>query len=299
MRAAGSTSTPHLGDGGQVGSFADTRPFDGDAKDITLALGASNGVLVHGKVGPGKPAPNGYVQIGLASTHDADLFAVPIAADGTFEASLPRGEQYDAQIFEGGMGSGSGKRTGDRATIAIRLTVLAPPPQVAVDWIGAHAILDHQPAGTRMVVWAHNAHIANRLGDASGAPVNMGALLRKQLKTGYVSLSFVFSQGSFQAETTSGPRRGVNEVTLGDPPEANASVAFARTGKPLLVLDLRALPRRGVVHDWFTAPHPVRDTGVVFSSEKDMTSAQILPERYDAVIFVERRTRARPSHLPY
>jgi erythromycin esterase-like protein len=86
----------------------------------------------------------------------------------------------------------------------------------------------------------------------------------------------------------------LNEITLGDPPEFHASVAFARTGKPLLVLDLRTLPTRGTVHDWFIAPHPVRDIGAVFSTERNMTASQILPERYDAVIFVDRTTRARP-----
>ena len=140
-----------------------------------------------------------------------------------------------------------------------------------------------------MVVWAHNAHIANRFASLE----NMGGHLRKQLKTGYVSLGFLFSQGSFQARD-SNRRNELNEITLGDPPESHASVAFARTGKPLLVLDLRALPARGTVHDWFAAPHPVREEGAVFTSERNTTKSQILPERYDAVIFVDRTTRARP-----
>ncbi|HSS02893.1 MAG TPA: hypothetical protein VLM79_37785 [Kofleriaceae bacterium] len=81
---------------------------------------------------------------------------------------------------------------------------------------------------------------------------------------------------------------------MGDPPEFHTSVAFARTGKPLLVLDLRTLPMRGTVHDWFTAPHHIRDTGAVFTTERDMTATQILPELHDAVVFVDRTTRARP-----
>ena len=107
-------------------------------------------------------------------------------------------------------------------------------------------ILDHQPAGTRMVVWAHNGHIANQLGGL----VNMGSQLRKQFKTGYVNFGFVFSQGSFQAIQMQGGSRGsLNEISLGEPPESHASVAFARTDKPVLVLDLRAIPGKGIVHD--------------------------------------------------
>lgn len=528
---------------GQVGSFIDSKPFDADDQAITLTLGASDGVTVHGKLGPATPAAGAYVAISMPSAHDADLFAVPVAADGTFEATLPRADEYNVKVVEGGLGTGSGKRTGDRAEIAVALSVLAPPPQPVVDWIAAHAIplasaeaghgfddmaplarligkarvvalgeathgtreffqlkhrmleylvakqgftvfaieanqpecraindyvlhgtgdataaldgvyfwtwnteevlamiewmrawnadpkhphkvqflgfdmqtatvahasvaaylakvtpeasasllppievlanraapstvgklsgderkrltdalsaiarafdtnrktwlgkssvaeldemrhdltilqqatemytadtsnsmsgfgirdrsmaaniqwiLDHQPAGTRIVVWAHNGHIANRL-VGNAAIANMGAHLRKQLKAAYLNLGFVFSQGSFQAiGMQDGKMRKLDEFTLGDPPESHASVAFARTGKPLLVLDLRTLPGQGVVHDWFTAAHAVRDTGAVFSTEQNMTEAHILPELYDAVIFVDRTTRARPLH---
>jgi erythromycin esterase len=74
----------------------------------------------------------------------------------------------------------------------------------------------------------------------------------------------------------------------------NASVAFARTGKPLFALDLRALPAHGAVHDWFAAQHPIREAGAVFASERSITAAEILPALYDAVIYVDKTTRARP-----
>ena len=159
---------------------------------------------------------------------------------------------------------------------------------VNIEWL-----LAHQPPGTRIVVWAHNTHVANRLGDAGLGLENMGGHLRKRFKAGYVNLGLEFSHGSFQAMRSAS---GLDEITLGEPPESHASVAFARTGKPLLVLDLRSLPARGLVHDWFVAPHPVREIGSMFSDEQAMTPAQILPELYDAVMFVEKTTRARPNH---
>jgi erythromycin esterase len=532
---------------GAVGAFIDRAQLDDDARAIRLTLGASDGVVVHGKLGPARPAPDSYVAVSMLSGHDADVFAVPVAADGTFEATLPRGDDYSAQILEGGQGRGSGRRTGDRVEIAIPLLVLAPPPQEVVDWIAAHAIalstpkaehglddiapigkligkarvvglgeathgtreffqlkhrvleylvakqgftvfaieanqpecraindyvlhgtgdpkagldgiyfwtwnteevlamiewmrawntdpahrkkvqflgfdmqtskvayatvaayltrvapdaapgllapievlgnqlarpevirlsdddrkrlidglaaiaklfdtrrkpgskqtspaefddarhdvtileqatalyladaaratggpngfnvrdrsmaanigwiLDHQPAGTRIVVWAHNGHVANHLFDSGSGLENMGSHLRRQFKTGYINLGFVFSEGSFQAiEMKGDPRGELNEITLGPPPESHASTAFTRTGKPLLVLDLRALPRQGPVHDWFIAPHLVRDTGAVFSIESNMTSPAVLPDLFDAVIFVDKTTRARPLH---
>jgi erythromycin esterase len=142
----------------------------------------------------------------------------------------------------------------------------------------------------KLVVWAHNGHVSNTLRSFK----NMGSHLRKRYQQAYVNLGFVFGEGSFQALDFTQRSRPLKAHTLGPPPEHDASVAFSRTGKPLLVLDLRALPRRGPVRDWFFAPHPVRDVGAAFSGEENMTYPQILPQLYDAVIYVDKTTRARP-----
>lgn len=150
-------------------------------------------------------------------------------------------------------------------------------------------ILNHEPRGARIVLWAHNGHIANRL----AAYRNMGSVLRGRFKAGYVNLGFVFARGSFQAMT--GESKGHPEVvTVGPPPAGGAGAAFARAGLPLFVLDLRNLPRSGPVRDWFAAAHPVREIGALYDGEKEMSSRQVLPDLYDAVIFVERTTPARP-----
>ena len=137
-----------------------------------------------------------------------------------------------------------------------------------------------------MVIWSHNTHIANR-----ASLENMGSHLRKRFKADYVNLGFVFEQDSFQPIA----RADYDAITLGDSPESNASVAFARTSKPLLVLDLRALPKQGIVRDWFIAPHPLRETDEMYSSEQFTTVVEVLPELYDAVIFVGKTTRTRPN----
>ncbi len=48
------------------------------------------------------------------------------------------------------------------------------------------------------------------------------------------------------------------------------------------------------MHDWFAAPHPVRDTGAAFSGERNVTFPQVLPQLHDAVIYVDKTTCARP-----
>ena len=114
----------------------------------------------------------------------------------------------------------------------------------------------------------------------------------------YLNLGFIFGEGAFQAVDQSPQHRGLQEFSVGPPAESNVAVAFARTGKPLLVLDLRALPKRGPVHDWFVAPHPTREIGASFLNDKAMTGLLALPERFDGVIFVEKTTRARPVKKP-
>jgi erythromycin esterase len=517
---------------GAVGAFVAQRRFDASG-EVKLSLGKDGGVTVRGKTS-WKPQAGAYVQISPISQHDADLFAVPLAADGTFAAVLPRGDQYSVELL-GGIGSGMFARKGDRADGVLEIPSTEPPAAEVVAYIGergiplisaeagngfddlapvgelignarivalgeathgtreffqlkhrfleylvsklgftvfaieanqpecraindyvlhgkgnardalagiyfwtwnteevlamiewmrawnadpahaqkvqftgfdmqvpvvAHASVKafveqvapaeaaallaplaplaemraraevaraspeargkltaglaalarafdgHRKAWTaagggaaayadarhdltileqatamyaaegrgssgfdardramadnvgwlleqtraKLVVWAHNGHIANMLAGLA----NMGSHLRARYKGDYVNFGFVFGEGSFQAIDFTKASRPLTKHTLGPAPAWNASTAFARTGKPLLVLDLRALPRRGAVHDWFAAPHPVRDTGAGFSSEKSMTHLHVLPKLYDAVIYVDRTTRARP-----
>ena len=121
---------------------------------------------------------------------------------------------------------------------------------------------------------------------------NMGSHLKKKYGAAYVNIGFVFGEGSFQAIGMS-DQSGLKEWTLGPAPEIDVSTAFSRTGKDLLALDLRTLPK-GAVRDWFSSPHPMRETGAVFSTEANMSQPMTLTKRFDAVIFIAKTTRARP-----
>ncbi|MCP4662688.1 MAG: erythromycin esterase [bacterium] len=154
-------------------------------------------------------------------------------------------------------------------------------------------ILDTEPPGTRVVAWAHNGHLSRQ--GSFGEP--MGLHLTKALGDDYVVLGFAFNQGSFQAiDWTQGRGRpgGLHEHTVGPAPAENLGAAFARTGLPIFVLDLRRRPAEGKVAGWFEAPHPMRAIGAVFTNEQNMSQPIVLPEHFDAVLFVDRTTRARP-----
>jgi erythromycin esterase len=148
----------------------------------------------------------------------------------------------------------------------------------------------------RIVVWAHNGHISKYLPAAEHAETfkNMGGVLKAKYKADYLPIGFIFGQGSFQAIDGTKASRLPGELSVGPAPEYYASAAFAKTGKPLLALDLRKLPKHGKVADWFAAKHPLREAGSVWQGEAAMMFLQALPRAYDAVIYIDRTTRARP-----
>ena len=171
------------------------------------------------------------------------------------------------------------RRAGNRST-SVRDRLMADN----VAWI-----LAHQPRGTRMVVWAHDSHVSR----IQGA---MGSYLRAHFGAAYLSVGSLFGEGSFQAfDLSPGSEGGVGEITVGPAPDTDVATAFARTGQPILVADLRAAPR-GVVASWLATPHASRAAGSIFVSEEALIRRFAPSQAYDALIFAARTTRARPLH---
>ncbi|MCC6242962.1 MAG: erythromycin esterase family protein [Gemmatimonadaceae bacterium] len=144
------------------------------------------------------------------------------------------------------------------------------------------------PPGERMVVSAHNLHIAD-------VPARMGKPLRAALGSDWLTIGFQFGDGSFQAQRarTDGALANIEAITLAPPGDHLANAALLEGGDNVYALDLRTLPASGEVASWFRSPQFVREIGYGFQSEAGMTAPQILAERYDALLFVAHTTRAR------
>jgi erythromycin esterase len=154
-------------------------------------------------------------------------------------------------------------------------------------------ILAHEPAGTRMVVWAHNAHVNYGAG-AGNTP--MGEWLRRSFGADYLTIGFVFNQGAFQAIGRNDHGGGsLAEFSVGPSLDSNLAAAFSRTGIPLSLLDLRGRPAAGPVAAWLTSPHPMREIGALFAGDAEMAAPAVITDRFDAILFVDRTTRARPN----
>jgi erythromycin esterase len=157
-------------------------------------------------------------------------------------------------------------------------------------------ILDHEGPEAKMVIWAHNAHI-------STGPGSMGAHLRRALGSDMVVFGFAFNQGSFQAIEMPMPSRGgLRTFTVPPAPEGSLDGMLAAAGLRLAAIDLRKLPTDGPVAEWWSVPHVTRFIGSGYSREFDDINGAfgfwapwIVNQLFDALLFVESTTSARPN----
>jgi erythromycin esterase len=151
--------------------------------------------------------------------------------------------------------------------------------------------LERYGPGTRAAVWAHNAHIA---GDHEAEPPMMGVHLRVRLGADYRAIGSVLGSGAYQAWDAK--TNGLKEFPI--PPAAPGSLenTLAAAGRPVALLDLRALPASGVAADWFRAFQVMRQFDGLFDDERPpgwASPRKILTREYDALAFVGVGTVAR------
>jgi erythromycin esterase len=157
-------------------------------------------------------------------------------------------------------------------------------------------ILDHEGPGTKMVVWAHNGHVATN--------TTMGMNLRRMFGNDMVVFGFAFNQGSFQA--TEAPfsynqfflfpsEKGVHPFTIHPFPDVTLDAVLAKAGLKVAAVDLHALPKDGPVARWFLEGQLTHNIGSVFYSDiyGYGIAERVVPQIYDALLFVEKTTAAR------
>jgi erythromycin esterase len=155
-------------------------------------------------------------------------------------------------------------------------------------------VLDHEGPASKMVLWAHNAHIGKI--PYVGGIQSMGSVLKKALKDQLFTIGFAFDRGGFQAvEMATGA--GVRDFNVPSLAMGDVGSALSLAGAPLAAFDFRSLPADGPVHDWWTARHPMREMGAAYNEQAPMSfvDAVVLPERFDALLFVQQTTPARPN----
>lgn len=158
-----------------------------------------------------------------------------------------------------------------------------------IEWLAANV------PNAKIAAWAHNGHLARKY---TFGNIPAGWHLAATFGAKYVSLAFLFGQGSFRAwdtRTEDGPKKGVVPIRVGPPPKGFAELAFMRANtEERYLVDLRQLPKRGPVADWFLRPHYLREFGAAYEGDVGM-ELRCIPEQYDVVAFVQETTAARPT----
>jgi len=162
-----------------------------------------------------------------------------------------------------------------------------------------HWILDHEGAGTKMVIWAHNLHVATT--------TIMGSDLRKMYGNDMFVFGFAFNRGSFQAsELPVGynqyllfpSERGVHPFAVSPyRSETNVSLDWmlAEAGLKYAAINLHALPKEGPVSSWFEKGQMTRNIGSAYrNSDSTRLIKMSFTQSYDAIFFIEAITA---SHL--
>jgi erythromycin esterase len=153
-----------------------------------------------------------------------------------------------------------------------------------IGWLVRH----HRP-GTKVLLDAHNAHIA-----AEGHGMSdMGRLLREGWGARYVAIGFAFGAGSFAAlDWQKGPSNERRDLGVERAPRGTFDGDLALAGHPAFVVDLRGAG--GPIEAWLRSPQRMHSIGGFFEGP-DHAFQRYAPARaFDAVIYLDRVSPIHP-----
>jgi erythromycin esterase-like protein len=151
-------------------------------------------------------------------------------------------------------------------------------------------ILDHSPAGTRIVLWAHNTHVTT---EPFPTFKTMGTNLRSMYGSQMVAFGFAFNKGSFQARERNKPLR---IFTLGTPRAGTIDAVLASSGIPIFALDLRN-PIGAAAIAWVKQSHETRSVDLFYSDDQaeSIYYDRTPREAGDTILFVDSTSAAVPN----
>lgn len=156
-------------------------------------------------------------------------------------------------------------------------------------------LVNREPAGTRIVVWAHNQHIVT-----GGRRLTLGSQLRQFYGDEYYAVGFSFNQGSFQAleaRPKDPQKTGLMSFSVGPAPVDSIDWYLAGTKARTGFVDLRSVAKNKAIADWMSEAHPMRAIGATYDPKNENALIPIvLRQSFDGLFFIDATTRARPNH---
>ena len=160
-----------------------------------------------------------------------------------------------------------------------------------------HYLVQHNP-DAKVVLWAHNSHI-NKNAEAyvNGGLKPIGSYLNDAYGSKYYPMAFAFSKGSFQAlELNPKKNRVLREFTVPSAKEGMLDWYLAQSKKDKFIIDLRQKNIPEPVQQMLKKELGTRNYGAVASDTGlEYFRSVSLSKDFDAVIFINNTTRARPT----
>ncbi|MFN0244534.1 MAG: erythromycin esterase family protein [Planctomycetota bacterium] len=157
-------------------------------------------------------------------------------------------------------------------------------------------------AGTKVVLWAHNAHVTNGpLRYMGTTALGLGGVLAASLGEKYYALGFLFGEGSFAALAQDADRKWTFKSYEVPPCPGSVEATFQRARQGDLIVDLRGAPKDGDVGAWLAQSHPMRWYGgynipddVVAQSIQLDKLQQIEPRvDFDGLVYIAKTSATR------
>ncbi|MFI1968648.1 erythromycin esterase [Streptomyces cinnamoneus] len=145
----------------------------------------------------------------------------------------------------------------------------------------------HERTGSKVLLSAHNAHVAYESEDPGHYPRMQGAFLREKLGKGYLAVRQSFGQGSFNA-TTDPDESKIEVCTVGPAEPGGNEHTLDRVSREDYLLDLRTAPAGA--RSWLATARPSRDIGTAYPEPLHPVA---LGSSYDVLIHLHRVTAAR------
>ena len=141
--------------------------------------------------------------------------------------------------------------------------------------------------GDKVVLSAHNGHVAYESSMPSQYPKIQGEYLREQLGKRYVNVGLSFDHGSFNSHNIEDPAGAIKTFTIGAAAAGNNEYTLDKVPYRDYFVDLRTLPRS--TKDWLRTARPTRDIGTGYPFPD---SPVALAASYDLLIHLNQVTAA-------
>jgi erythromycin esterase len=138
---------------------------------------------------------------------------------------------------------------------------------------------EHRGSTRKIILWAHSGHVSKGSSLWGGVPKPMGMLLAEAIGSDYFALTTLIAQGTYRHWKPAEMQHGL--ATLPALSSNAIESNIRQRGVPFLLFSLR-----GTLPSWLTTPAPYNVVG----STNLVTVSDLLPPRYDAVIFIDTTT---------